>query len=303
MLPQTTREWLESFVAGLNHYQAQLSELPLEFSLYGIERQPWTVEELVATTRVAAADVTWLTWVQMLRLKDRPDFPELWKKVARLGGRTALSFPGKTALRLDHLLGGMGKTGSNSIALSPDRTTTGAAMMINDPHVGVMLPNLWLLGGYKSPSYHAVGIMIPGIPAIALGRNEKIAWGGTNMHAASSDLYDVSDLPQKDWTSRTEHIGVRWWFDEEVTIRESPLGPILSDSPLLKWGDKPPVALRWIGHTPSDEVTALLKMNRATNFDQFRNAFATWAVSGQNFPVRRQRRQHRSGTRRAVTGP
>ena len=282
-LPAPTREWLEAFVAGLNHYQDQLTELPLEYALYGIERTPWTLEELLATQRVASADVTWLTWGLMLRLKDRADFPELWRQVAELGGRTALSFPGKTALRLDHLLGGMGKTGSNSIALSPNKTKTGAAMIINDPHVGVSLPNLWLLGGYKSPSYHAVGIMIPGIPAIALGRNPKIAWGGTNMHAASSDLYDVSKLPQKDWKSRTEQIKVRWWFDEEVTVRESPLGPIFSDSPLFDWGDKPPVALRWIGHLPSDEISALLRMNQATSFEEFRRAFATFAVSGQNF--------------------
>lgn len=282
-LPPKTREWLQAFVDGLNHYQAQLEELPLEFELYGIERTPWTLEELLATTRVAAADVTWLTWVLMLQLKDRPDFPTLWKKVAQAGGRTALSFPGKTALRLDHLLGGMGKTGSNSVALSPERTTTGAAMMINDPHVGVFLPNLWLLAGYKSPSYHAVGIMIPGIPAIALGRNQRIAWGGTNMHAASSDLYDLSTVSPEAFESRTETIKVRWWFDEDVVVRESPLGPILSDSPLLNWGDKPPVALRWVGHMPSDEVTALLSMNRAQNFDEFREAFATFAVSGQNF--------------------
>ncbi|MEM7676169.1 MAG: penicillin acylase family protein, partial [Myxococcota bacterium] len=282
-LPESTRVWLGAFVDGINHYQRQAKELPLEFELFGMQREPWTIKELLATTRVAAADVTWLTWIQMLRLTDRPDFPELWRKVAEAGGRTALSFPGQTALRLDHLLGGMGKTGSNSIALGPDRTKTGAAMMINDPHVGVMLPNLWLLAGYKSPSYHAVGIMIPGIPAIVLGRNPKIAWGGTNMHAASSDLYDATELPRDAWTVRKEQIKVRWWFDEEVEIRESPLGPILTDSPLLDWGDRPPVALRWVGHLPSDEVSALLRMNRATDFESFRRAFATFAVSGQNF--------------------
>ncbi|MEO1334946.1 MAG: penicillin acylase family protein, partial [Myxococcota bacterium] len=282
-LPESTRIWLGAFVDGINHYQQQLTELPLEYELFGMERAPWTVEELLATTRVAAADVTWLTWIQMLRLKDRPDFPDLWRKVAEAGGRTALSFPGRTALRLDHLLGGMGKTGSNSIALGPNRTKSGAAMMINDPHVGVMLPNLWLLAGYKSPSYHAVGIMIPGIPAIVLGRNPKISWGGTNMHAASSDLYDATQLPRDEWTVRKEKIKVRWWFDEEVEIRESPLGPILTDSPLLEWGERPPVALRWIGHQPSDEISALLRMNRATDFEAFRRAFATFAVSGQNF--------------------
>jgi penicillin amidase len=42
------------------------------------------------------------------------------------------------------------------------------------------------------------------------------------------------------------------------------------------------IALRWIGHEPTDEITALLGAARARNGEQFRAAFATFGVSAQN---------------------
>src|SRR5690606_18695570 len=87
------------------------------------------------------------------------------------------------------------RSGSNSFAVSARRSASGAALIASDPHLGVVLPNLWLSAGMQSPSHHAVGLMIPGVPVVALGRNRWIAWGGTSLHAASSDLFDVSAVP------------------------------------------------------------------------------------------------------------
>ena len=92
---------------------------------------------------------------------------------------------------------------------------------------------MWLIAGLKSPSYHVVGLMGPGLPVFAIGRNPSIAWGGTNMRAASSDLVDVSGLDPDSIEARDETISVRWWFDSTVTIRQTPLGPVISDAPLL----------------------------------------------------------------------
>jgi penicillin amidase len=130
----------------------------------------------------------------------------------------------------------------------------------------------------KSPSYHMVGLMFPGLPIVAVGRNQHIAWGGTNMRAAASDLYDVSKLPL---TERKETLRVRWWFDRDATIRESPLGPVISDASMLE-GTGGPYALKWVGHTASDEITAMLKVNRARNFAEYRAAYKSFAVPAQN---------------------
>ena len=154
--------------------------------------------------------------------------------------------------------------------------------MANDPHLGISIPNIWLIAGVKSPSYHAVGLMAPGLPIFAIGRNPHIAWGGTNMRAASSDLVDVGDLPESEIEERRERIGVRWWFDSEVTVRETGWGPIVTDTPLLADLDLPPLALKWTGHGASDEIGAMLAVSRARDFAEFRAAFDRFAVPGQN---------------------
>jgi len=189
--------------------------------------------------------------------------------------------PGLTTA-MQELLGGLPKSGSNSVAVASSRSATGGALMANDPHLGIFIPNVWLIAGVRSPSYHAVGLMAPGLPIFAIGRNPHIAWGGTNMRAASSDLYDVADISEADIAERRERIGVRWWFDEEMTVRETAWGPVVTDTPLLAKFDLPALALKWTGHTASDEIGAMLRVSRAESFPEFRAAFERFAVPGQN---------------------
>jgi penicillin amidase len=75
----------------------------------------------------------------------------------------------------------------------------------------------------------------------------------------------------------------RWWFDTDLTIRETPVGPIISDAAALPKLEGEEFALRWIGHNPSDEFTAMLKVNRAKNWDEFKGALDGFAISPQNF--------------------
>ncbi len=281
-MPSDTRAYLEAFVAGVNHYQKSLEDEPHEFKVLGIRRQDWTVRDVLTIGRLAGTDVNWLAAFRLLQLSKRPDWSAVWARVLKTGGDSVASFTdNRKAKVLGDLIGGNSKSGSNSFAVAGRRTRTGAALIANDPHLGMSLPNLWLIVGVKSPSYHAVGLTIPGVPIIGVGRNPAIAWGGTNMRAASSDFYDISKLPKGEITTRTETIKVRWWRDRTVTIRETSLGPVLSDAPVLNWKGKP-FALRWIGHERGDEVTAMLRAMRATNWADFKAAFKTFAVSAQN---------------------
>jgi len=282
-LPPETRLWLESFAAGLNHYQRTADELPYEYTALGLEREPWRVRDLLAFGRLAGTDVNWLVWYNLIRLRGRDDWPRIWARLVANGGDSTPSFADdRQAALLRDLLAGFSRSGSNSLAVAASRSRSGGALMVNDPHVGINVPSLWLLAGVKSPSYHAVGLMIPGLPFFAIGRNPRIAWGGTNMRAAASELYDVSALPASDIHERRARIAVRWWFDREITLRDTPWGPILSDAPLLADAELPPVALRWTGHLPSDETSAMLAVARAETFEAFRDAFESFAVPGQN---------------------
>ena len=273
------RRWTQRFVDGINHYQATLDDLPQEFGVLGMEREPWTVTDVLTIGRLVGTDVNWLIWSGLLPLRKRPDWPQLWARLVESG---SASLPSFADADVNAILAGVGRTGSNSMAIGPERTTTGGAIIANDPHLGILVPNVWLIAGLKSPSYHVVGLMGPGLPVFAIGRNPSIAWGGTNMRAASSDLVDVSDLDPDAIETRDETISVRWWFDSTVTIRQTPLGPVISDAPFLSDNGLPDLALRWTGHDASDEIGAMLAVSRARDFTGFRTAFDTFAVPGQN---------------------
>ena len=282
MDPDTLR-WLQRFVDGINHYQGTAEQVPHEFPVLGLKREPWSVEDVLAVGRLAGTDVNWLVWAGLLPLRDRPDWPSLWARLVETGGASAPSFSGGgLSADAEQMLSGAGRFGSNSMALSSTRTATDGALIANDPHLGILVPNFWLIAGLKSPTYHVVGLMGSGVPVFAIGRTPNIAWGGTHMRAASSDLLDISALQESRITKRRERISVRWWFDTEVAVRETPYGPILSDVPLLAERGLPPAALRWTGHEASDEIGAMLAVSRARNFGEFRDAFRDFAVPGQN---------------------
>ena len=186
------RLWVRRFVDGVNHYQDSAAELPHDFAILGLEPEPWTVADVLAIGRLGGTDVNWLVWADLLALRARDDWPELWARLVKEGGASFASFggPGHMAA-MQEWLAGVSRSGSNSVAVAGRRSATGGALMANDPHLGIFIPNVWLIAGVRSPSCHAVGLMAPGLPIFAIGRNRHIAWGGTNMRAASSDLYNV----------------------------------------------------------------------------------------------------------------
>lgn len=195
----------------------------------------------------------------------------------------ASAAPDDRALMLASLIQGYGWHGSNSVAVGPTRTATGHALIASDPHLGLNLPNFWLLAGLRSPSFNVVGAMAPGIPVFAFGRTPRIAWGGTNLRAAASDLVDVTDLPPELITTETETIQRRFWFDTEVQVRMTPYGPIVSDAPAVPRVAGRTLALRWVGHDTSDEITAMLRVARAPDWEAFLNALDDFGLPGENF--------------------
>lgn len=282
-MPPETRAWVQRYVDGINHYVATVPDLPHEFAVLGLTRERWRPEDVLALGRLAAIDPNWFTWFRILALRQDAAWSGIWARLTGQGGdavtaRRAGAGGGET---LAGLLAPYARSGSNSVVVAGRRTAAGGALMANDPHLGIMLPNVWLVAGIKSPSYHAVGLMVPGLPGIALGRNPWIAWGGTNMRAASSDLVDIRDLPTESIAVRREPLRVRWWADVEATIRDTAYGPVLSDAPALEAGSDDRFALRWTGHAPSDELTPFLAVNRARDFAAFQAAFRDYAVAGQ----------------------
>ncbi|MBN2092025.1 penicillin acylase family protein [candidate division KSB1 bacterium] len=69
---------------------------------------------------------------------------------------------------------------SNNWAVSGQRTQSGHPMLASDPHLEVnRLPPIWYEMVWKLKNESAMGISMPGLPIIVMGRNDHVAWGGT----------------------------------------------------------------------------------------------------------------------------
>jgi penicillin amidase len=279
-LPDETRAWLDRYLAGINHFIENGASLPPELDSLGITPTPWSRADVLGVGRLAASDVNWLYWFMNMRMRGEPAWKEVWQRQISHGRIAHPSYGDKDDAL--NLLGSAVRSGSNALVVAGSRSDSGGALVAGDPHLGLMLPNFWVIIGCHAPSYRVVGLSMPGLPAVLVGRNEQVGWAGTNMLALSTTFYDLSGDNDTSYTERTERIQVRWWRDKEVTIRESELGPVISDAPLLEDYDLPEIAVKWRGHLPSDELTPFLRANRAADWEEFREAFRGYGVSGQN---------------------
>ncbi|RJF88290.1 penicillin acylase family protein [Oleomonas cavernae] len=228
-----------------------------------------------------AVDASWVAWGRLLRA--RASMPPaawaaLWQRLVAGGAAAGLS--NQPASLTEQALAALARGGSNSVAVAAGRSGGAGALIASDPHLAIGLPNPCLIAGLHSPQTQAVGLMMPGIPFMPVGRNRWIAWGGTNLYAQTSDLFDLAGLPAGQISTRHETIKVRGGGTRTLRLRRCPLGPIVSDGRMLRH-DRP-LALRWIGHQPTDELSAMLGVARARNFDEFSRAVEGIAVPGLN---------------------
>src|SRR4029078_6732610 len=194
--------------------------------------------------------------------------------------------------------------GSNDWVVGPAMSSTGGALLANDPHLGISIPSVWYINGLhcapvsEACPYDVAGVTFPGVPGIVLGHNARIAWGATHGDPDVQDLVietpDPSDPSQymgpggtpRPFVERTEHILVKGGDPVDMTVRETVHGPILNDvEPKLK--DAPLMALRWTSTSPDAgpdrTVESFRQLMRATDFDSFKAAFAGFVAPSQNF--------------------
>ncbi|MDA8049834.1 MAG: penicillin acylase family protein [Rhodospirillales bacterium] len=266
-----TRRWAEGFLAGVNAVIGA-GTMPPEFTVLGFRPEPWTLADLFTAARLAAADVNWLLWGRLLKSRANMGeraWRELWPRLVASGR------PAEETSWAAEAVAGFARHGSNAAAVAGARSQSGSALLAADPHLSVALPNVWLAVGLSAPEISAAGLMPAGFPVIGIGRNRHLAWAGTNLHAASSDLFDMSGLPV---TERREVIRVRGGRVRELVAKETALGPVVSGGIFLR--DARPLALSWMGHRPSDEMGAMLAVMRAESAEAFRAALEPFAVPG-----------------------
>ena len=211
----------------------------------------------------------------------------------------------------DEVLGGdpAAELGSNSWVISGELSATGAPLLANDPHLDASIPSIWYqVGLHCAPqgpdcSYETVGVSFVGTPGIIIGHNGRIAWGLTNVGADVMDLYIIKVNPDN---SNQYEMNGKWIdmqiVDEDIrvageqtitlSVRITQFGPIISDAfgdladfdqtSGLELPDNYAIALRWTALDPGNTLQSILKINRAQNFDEFREAARDFVVPSQS---------------------
>ena len=169
--------------------------------------------------------------------------------------------------------------GSNNWAVAGSHTDSGAALLANDMHLGLGVPNTWyrvrLLVADPSAAARRdlMGLTLPGAPIMVVGSNGHIAWGFTNSYGDWSDLVRVersADGSQyrsaggwKPLEQVTETIRSSSGQTRDIVVARTEWGPVLPSS------DPQPtnhvLALAWTAHDPT--ATNLDWMRLETTFD------------------------------------
>ncbi|HJU45024.1 MAG TPA: penicillin acylase family protein [Vicinamibacterales bacterium] len=193
---------------------------------------------------------------------------------------------------------------SNSWVLAARRTRSGNPMLANDPHLQIEFPSVWYEMHLVAADVDVVGVTIPGVPMVAIGHNQRIAWGITNTGADVQDLaLERIDVSGKRAFYRGE------WVPVDVVQSEIPVrgraqalpfeiwktrnGTILSDVELdfetvPTWlapndrvsGERRAYSMRW--DVTGNLATAFHAMNRATDWASFTAAVTAFSVPSSN---------------------
>ncbi len=280
-LSEESKFWLQRMAQAINDYNRQNPKRSFELIVTGIRPEQWTAKDILKMHKFASADVNWMVLAQLMNVFNSKDWASVWSKIRKRGMGT-YNLDLERNNNMAEVLGRfMGRTGSNCFVVSPEHSATGSVMMGGDPHLGVSMPNVWILLGIKSPTINSVGYCLPSMPVPVIGRNANITWGGTNMWGVSSHFRKASAQELENATWVEEKIPTRFGRDKKIKFRKTPAGTIVTDTPIFK--SKTPLILEWAGYDASDELKTFIDVNRAKTWNEFENAFETFGVSAMNF--------------------
>jgi penicillin G amidase len=301
-----TKEILEAFTSGINAYIAEIQKsdwrgLPVEFQIAGFHPEPWKPEDCL--NRMAAFSVTGNAMselehaevVNLLGLKKASELFELDPHV-ELEPVAGLDLSGLSPELLKNLVGSDARIefsdkfreGSNNWTISGAWTASGKPLLANDPHRVIAEPSLRYIVHLVAPGWNVIGAGEPGLPGVADGHNENIAWGFTIFGLDQQDLYIEELNPANPgqyrtgngWAPfevRTETISVRDGAPVTVQLKWTRHGPVL-------WSDgKRALALRWVGAEPGTAgYLGSLALDRAQNWAEFESVMPRWKVPSEN---------------------
>ncbi|MEC9373618.1 MAG: penicillin acylase family protein, partial [Planctomycetota bacterium] len=164
--------------------------------------------------------------------------------------------------------------GSNAWVVDASRTVDGRAILANDMHLGIQVPNIWYRAALHWGDRRVVGVTLPGVPGVVAGSTGVIAWGFTNTtgdfedyviverDAEDPDLYRTPDGAER-VEIRKETIEVRGAAPETYEVAMTRWGPIVATDHRDR-----ELALRWTAHDVQHVNLGILDMPEANSIEE-----------------------------------
>jgi len=300
-LPQQHRHYLEAYAEGANNYIDTAAELPFEFTVLAYRPAPWRAEDSLLVV-LGMSDV--LTgWAEqeerMFSIMEKnlpadivsfltPDTDSFTDSLLGAGKsfrpvraipvaslQKALKQAGQEPVKLAtavHLRDFV--VGSNAWAVSGGKTQGGRAILANDMHLGIAVPNIWYRAEMNYGGVHAAGVTLPGVPLLVAGSTERLAWGGTNLSGDFLDLVSLDINPGtpdeyrfKDQWRRFEHsmetITIKNAGQKQIDVKRTVWGPVATE-PLLGKA----VAVHWTALDDNAVNLGLMDVEQAETLEQ-----------------------------------
>ena len=319
ILAPETRRFLQKYTDGVNAYIKNHKDTRhLAFKLSGITPSPWTIEDTLTIMYFMGwdsagnlpAEIISQMLVEKLGLEKAREIFPIERNPDEVKGAPVKGMTGETKPVMMNLAGdyrikkylepGTLRVGSNNWALSPRLSESGKPIVANDPHLDSrILPGPWYPCGIILPDLRAVGVIIPGIPGMVVGRTSHYALGITNAYGDAQDLF-VETLDPEDPSRYMEGEkslpfevveeplkikdkeapgGMR---EEKITIRFTRRGPVVSGA-FSELKTKKVMTLRWAPFENMWPELGIEKLLFARSVDEVREALRWINVIMLNF--------------------
>ncbi len=186
---------------------------------------------------------------------------------------------------------------SNVFAVSPSRSATGSTLMASDPHTRLTAPSKYMLVSLNLLSGTVTGGTLPGIPAIFIGKGEKLGWGLASSYLDDQDLYVEKINPNdpnqyitedgpRNFKTREEIIRIKDKKSITITVKSTQNGPILSND---LYGvkeitpDNHLISIKWTGlHKADRTIETFFTLMQADTIEKAKKDLHLFVAPGQN---------------------
>lgn len=299
-----TKELATAFTDGINAAIDQFGDKPpVEFQILGFKPKKWKPEdvlgrmsgiymsqnfrnEITRARLVAAVGIEKARWLAPVEPAREYTTALNAEELKAIDGRILAGYGAATkALSFTPA-----KTESNNWVVSGERSTSGKPLLASDPHRAIALPSLRYMVHLHAPGWNVIGSGEPALPGVAIGHNDKIAWGFTIIGVDQADIFVEELHPEKgEYKTATGWekpefervvIAVKGEQAREFVQSFTKHGPVLFTDATRNRA----YSLKWVGHEPGGAAyLASLSVGRAKDKAGFLDALARWKVPGLNF--------------------